>query len=105
MAALLDALYAQADEFIARGFKLGFGGTLTYPRATRIRALARDLPLDAIVLETDSPDIPPEWARGQRNVPAQLARIAEVLAGLRGEPLATIVAATTANARTVIGAL
>jgi Tat protein secretion system quality control protein TatD with DNase activity len=51
----------QADAFIGLGFKLGFGGTLTYPGSTRIRALAAELPLDAIVLETDAPDIPPAW--------------------------------------------
>jgi len=93
----------QADEFVRRGFKLGFGGTLTYPRSTRIRALAQSLPLAAIVLETDAPDIPPEWISGQRNAPAELPRIAAVLAELRGESVATIIAATTANARSVLG--
>jgi TatD DNase family protein len=48
----------QADEFIKLGFKLGFGGTLTYPGSQRIRALAASLPAEAIVLETDAPDIP-----------------------------------------------
>ncbi len=93
----------QADEFIRRGFRLGFGGTLTYPRSTRIRALAQSLPLEAIVLETDSPDIAPAWIRGERNSPAELKRIAAVLADLRGETLAAISAATGANARAVIG--
>ena len=60
----------QADEFIKRGFKLGFGGAMTYPRATRLRELAATLPLDSIVLETDSPDIPPSFLEpGQPNRP------------------------------------
>ena len=51
----------QARAFIALGFKLGFGGTLTFERALQIRRLAQQLPLHAIVLETDAPDIPPQW--------------------------------------------
>jgi len=85
----------QANEFIRLGFKLGFGGTLTFERAQQIRRLATELPLSALVLETDSPDIPPHWLyrtaqereQGQaqgRNEPAQLPRIAQVLADLRG---------------------
>jgi TatD DNase family protein len=89
----------QADEFIKLGFVLGFGGAMTYPRAARIRELAATLPLEAIVLETDAPDIPPSWRVGQRNSPDQLPRIAQELAALRGLPLAAIMAATGANAR------
>lgn len=88
----------QADEFIKLGFKLGFGGAMTHPRATRLRELAATLPLDSIVLETDAPDIPPEWLGRGRNEPGQLPRIAAVLAELRGVAVADIVAATTANA-------
>jgi TatD DNase family protein len=100
----------QAQAFIALGFKLGFGGALTYDRALQLRRLATELPLSAIVLETDAPDIPPHWlyttaeqrAAGQpqgRNEPAELPRIAQVLAELRGIPLDTLAAATSANAR------
>ena len=96
----------QADEFIRLGFKLGFGGAMTHPRATRLRALAATLPLDAIVLETDAPDIPPEWlakaGEKGRNEPAELARIAGVLAELRGASVAAVAAATTANAKAVL---
>ncbi len=92
----------QAEEFIRRGFKLGFGGAMTYPAATRIRALAASLPIEAIVLETDAPDIAPVWLAGQRNTPAALPRIAKVLAELRGQDVATILAATSANALAVI---
>lgn len=85
----------QAQEFVRLGFKLGFGGALTFERAQQIRRLAAQLPLSALVLETDAPDIPPHWlyrtaqqredGRGQgRNEPAQLPRIAQVLAHLRG---------------------
>lgn len=74
----------QADELIKLGFKLGFGGTLTYPGSQRIRRLAAELPLTAIVLETDAPDIPPAWLAGGRNSPDQLPRMAQELASLRG---------------------
>ncbi|HTY02976.1 MAG TPA: TatD family hydrolase [Rhodocyclaceae bacterium] len=92
----------QADEFIKLGFKFGFGGAMTHPRATRLRELAATLPLDAIVLETDSPDIPPEWLGHGRNEPAELPRIAAVLAELRGMTVDEVVAATSANARRVL---
>lgn len=82
----------QADAFIKLGFKLGFGGAMTYPRALRIRELAATLPLESIVLETDAPDMPPEWlANGARNSPENLPRIAQVLADLRGENMAEMV--------------
>ena len=99
----------QAKMFIEMGFKLGFGGAMTYDRATKLRALATELPLSALVLETDAPDIPPHWiyttaedrekgkAQG-RNSPAELPRIASVLAELRGISLEELAAATSANA-------
>jgi TatD DNase family protein len=95
----------QADEFIKLGFKLGFGGAMTFPRATRIRELAATLPLEAIVLETDAPDIPPEWQAGGRNAPDQLPRIAQALAGLRGIPVQQVVEATTNNAAAALPGL
>ncbi len=84
----------QAETFIALGLKLGFGGALTYERAQNLRRLGAELPLEAIVLETDAPDMPPHWlyqtaeqrAAGQaqgRNEPGELPRIAQVLVGLR----------------------
>jgi TatD DNase family protein len=93
----------QADEYLKLGFKLGFGGAFTWTRATRLRALAAELPIEAIVLETDSPDIPPEWVGRGRNEPSELARIAETLAELRGVGVEEIAARTTANARAVLG--
>ena len=75
----------QAQQFIAAGFALGFGGAMTYARALQIRRLAQALPLESIVLETDGPDIPPAWLTDtRRNEPAEVARIAQVLAELRG---------------------
>jgi TatD DNase family protein len=93
----------QADEFIKLGFKLGFGGAFTWPRANKLRRLATDLPLQAIVLETDSPDIPPVWLGRGRNSPAELPRIADTLAGLRAIRFEEIAEATTHNARAVLG--
>jgi TatD DNase family protein len=93
----------QADEFIKRGFKLGFGGAMTYLRATRLRELAATLPLDSIVLETDAPDIPPSFLEpGQPNRPDHLPRIAQTLAELRGIPLEEIARITTKNALAVL---
>jgi len=93
----------QADEFIRLGFKLGFGGAMTHGRASRIRELAATLPMDSIVLETDGPDIPPDFLpRGAPNHPANLQRIAATLAQLRGMSLAEVAEATTANAVQVL---
>jgi TatD DNase family protein len=92
----------QAEAYLKLGFKLGFGGAFTWTRATNLRALAVDLPLDALVLETDSPDIAPSWVGKGRNEPAELARIAECLAELRGESLQEIIRQTSANARAVL---
>ena len=99
----------QAQAFIALGFKLGFGGALTYERALQLRRLATELPIEALVLETDAPDMPPHWiyrtaadrAAGQpqgRNAPAELPRIAQMLADLRGMPLETLAQQTRTNA-------
>ncbi|HEY8354691.1 MAG TPA: TatD family hydrolase [Methylophilaceae bacterium] len=88
----------QAQEFIRLGFKLGFGGAMTYPRATRLRKLAAVLPLESIVLETDAPDIPPEWlGHGGRNSPEHLPQIAQVLAELRGAEISQIIDTTGRN--------
>jgi len=106
----------QAHEFIKLGLKLGFGGNVTFDSALQIRRLAAALPLQALVMETDSPDIPPHWlyrtaqqrAGGQpqgRNEPGELPRIAGVLAQLRGLAPEALAAATTANALQAFGRL
>ncbi|MBW8330000.1 MAG: TatD family hydrolase [Thiobacillus sp.] len=92
----------QADEFIKLGFKLGFGGAFTWTRANNLRRLAVDLPLEAIVLETDSPDIPPAWIGRGRNAPGELPRIAQTLAELRGLDIDSVAQATTRNARELL---
>ena len=99
----------QAQAFIDLGFKLGFGGAVTFDRALQLRRLASTLPLSAIVLETDAPDIPPHWvyrtaeqrAGGLpqgRNEPGELPRIGAVVAGLRGMAVDELRDATTRNA-------
>lgn len=93
----------QAQAFIDLGFKLGFGGAMTYSGSSRIRALAASLPLESIVLESDAPDIPPAWAPNARNVPANVARFAAELAALRNESLERICAITSANVSQVLG--
>lgn len=95
----------QADIFIGLGFKLGLGGAMTYDRALHIRELARTLPLEAIVLETDAPDMPPAWLTHKRNSPAELPRIAMELAALRGVAFSEVAAATTGNALAVLPGL
>jgi TatD DNase family protein len=93
----------QADQLIALGFKLGFGGAMTYSRALKLRALAKKLPLSAIVLETDAPDMAPRWlpANG-RNNPVELFKIAEVLAEIRGVDVQTVTEITTENVHKVL---
>ncbi|MDB5955818.1 TatD family hydrolase [Ramlibacter sp.] len=99
----------QAGEFVRLGLRLGFGGTVTYERSLQIRRLAGELPLSALVLETDAPDIPPHWlymtaeqraagAPQGRNEPGELPRMGSVLAGLRGIAPQALAAATMANA-------
>lgn len=102
----------QAQAFVERGFALGFGGTLTFERSRQIRRLATNLPASALVLETDAPDIPPQWLYRPvavrehhppaRNEPAELPRIGRVLAELRGWSPAEAADCTWANARRVL---
>jgi TatD DNase family protein len=92
----------QADTLMQLGFKLGFGGTLTFPNSTRIRKLARELPAESLVLETDAPDIPPAWLSGARNSPAELPAIGRILAELRGASTTEIAALTRSNTLTAL---
>ncbi len=97
-----NASEQQARQFLARGFRLGFGGAMTYNGSQRIRRHARAVPDDRWVLETDAPYIPPQWLREDgaagRNEPSQLPRIAAELAALRGSDLAALAAQNRANA-------
>lgn len=90
--------FQQAQAFIDLGFKLGLGGAMTFTRALQIRRLATNLPLDALVLETDAPDIAPTWVHPGRNSPEQLPGIGAVLADLRSMPVADLARATSDNA-------
>jgi TatD DNase family protein len=103
----------QARALMDLGFVLGFGGAVTYERSLQLRRLAAELPLHALALETDAPDIPPHWlyttARqrdlGQpqgRNSPAELPRIAQAVAGLRGIELAELAPCCADNTRRVL---
>lgn len=86
--------HEQARRYVAHGMKLGFGGNVTFSRAKQIRRLATELPIDAIVLETDAPDIAPAWLSDDqfgeqhkaRNTPGEVAGVARVMAELRGVP-------------------
>ncbi|WP_036230603.1 TatD family hydrolase [Marinobacterium jannaschii] len=92
----------QARQYIDLGFKLGFGGAVSYSRATKLRQLAAQLPLEAIVLETDAPDMPLAEYPQQINRPSRVFQVAGILAQLRGVPLQRIAAVTTANARQLL---
>ena len=90
--------FQQAQAFIDLGFKLGLGGAMTFTRALQIRRLAATLPLEALVLETDAPDIAPSWIHPGRNSPEHVPGIGAVLADLRTMPVADIARATSDNA-------
>jgi TatD DNase family protein len=94
--------FQQAQTFIDLGFRLGFGGAMTFTRALQIRRLAAELPLDAIVLETDAPDIAPSWIHPGRNSPDQLPAIGRMLAALRGVPEDAVRTATAQSALAAI---
>ncbi|MDH5633803.1 MAG: TatD family hydrolase [Gammaproteobacteria bacterium] len=92
----------QARRYVELGFKLGFGGTMTYPHSSKIHTLARSLSLNDIVLETDAPDMTVASHRGERNSPEYLPECATALAALRRTDIETVVNQTTANARLVL---
>ena len=92
----------QAEHYLKLGFLISICGTVTYDRATKIRAVAAQLPLESLVLETDSPDIPPSAFHGQRNSPEYLPEILSSLVELRGESVETIARQTTVNARNLL---
>lgn len=93
----------QARILVDLGFCLSFGGPITYPRANRLRSLVTRLPLESILIETDSPDQPDSSHRGERNEPAYLPIVLRELARLRDTDPVEIAAATTANARRLFG--
>ena len=92
----------QAGEYAELGFKLGFGGMLTFERSTKLRALAEALPIESIVLETDAPDMTVAQYRGERNSPEYLPLCLAALAEVRAADPQAIAAQTTLNAREVL---
>lgn len=93
----------EAREYIKLGFKLGLGGAATWPQALRLRKVIADLPLESVVLETDSPDMAPFMYPNQRNSPEHLPAICEALAGVMGISAEVLAEASTANACEVFG--
>lgn len=93
----------QAEAFIALGFMLGIGGPVTYPRASRLRQLVADMPGEFLLLETDSPDQPLSGHRGERNEPARLREVLNVVAALRKEGEDQVARMTSANAERLFG--
>jgi len=101
--------FQQAEHLIKLGFKLGFGGVITYERAKHIRSLAKNLPLESIVLETDAPDMNPSWLESMLpNEPAQLKKISQIFCDLRGleiREVASILKRNTIEALPKLGKL
>lgn len=93
----------QAENYLKLGFLISICGTITYDRAIKIRGVATQLPLESLVLETDSPDIPPSAFHGQRNSPEYLPEVLASLTKLRKESMEEIAEQTTKNARTLLG--
>ncbi|MDU9024036.1 TatD family hydrolase [Pseudomonas corrugata] len=91
--------FEEAREYIKLGYKLGLGGAATWPQALRMHRVLSKLPLEAVVLETDSPDMAPAMFPGQRNSPAHLPAICEALAGIMAISPEQLAEASTANAR------
>lgn len=88
----------QAEHLWKLGFLLGIGGPVTYERAQRLRGIVAAMPIDFLLLETDSPDQPLATHRGERNEPAHLLEVLDCVARLRNTDACTIAAATTRNA-------
>lgn len=91
--------FEEAREYIKLGYKLGLGGAATWPQALRMHRVLAKLPLEAVVLETDSPDMAPAMFPGQRNSPAHLPAICEALAVIMAITPEQLAEASTANAR------
>jgi TatD DNase family protein len=87
----------QANQFWKLGFHIGIGGPITYERAHRLRGIVREMPIEFLLLETDSPDQPLCGHQGHRNEPAMLVEVCRAIAGLRGVAAEEIAEATTKN--------
>lgn len=87
----------QAQQYMEMGFLIGVGGVVTRPNAVKLHRTVSNIPLQSIALETDAPDLPPVWAKGERNSPEQIPAIAQAIADIRPEPVEAITAETTQN--------
>jgi TatD DNase family protein len=94
----------EAEQAMELGFHISFAGVVTFPKAVRLHEAARCIPSNRLLVETDSPYLAPVPHRGKRNEPAFVIDTARRLAELRGETLAQVAAATTANFRRLFGA-
>lgn len=92
-----------AEAGLALGFYISFSGILTFKRSDELRAIARDIPLDRLLVETDAPYLAPAPHRGKRNEPAYVAETAKVLAQVKGVSAAELAAITTANFNRLFG--
>jgi TatD DNase family protein len=92
-----------AREYLSMGFYISLSGTVTFPNARNIHDVARYVPLDRLLMETDSPYLAPVPKRGQRNEPAYVRFVAQRVADLRGIPLEELAAQTTSNVETLYG--
>ncbi|WP_312629914.1 TatD family hydrolase [Scandinavium sp.] len=95
----------QAERFVQLGYKIGVGGTITYPRASKTREVMARLPLSALLLETDAPDMPLNGYQGQPNRPERAADVFTSLCELRSESPADIADALAKNTRQLFTAL
>jgi TatD DNase family protein len=93
----------QAKKLIELGFKLGFGGMLTYEKSSKLRSLAKELPLEAIVLETDAPDMTGASHQGERNSPEYLPEVLKSLAEIRQQPEDFLAEKIYGNSLTILG--
>lgn len=93
----------QASQYCELGFVLGIGGSATYDRAKKLARIIRQASVESLVLETDAPDIPPAFARGERNTPLNIPRIAQAIAEIRGMDAAEFIQQTSFNAKRVLG--
>ena len=93
----------EAHHFLDLGLHLSFSGTLTYPKVGPLRQVAKEAPLDRLLVETDCPYLPPQPWRGKRNEPAYVVATARQLAEVRGLPLEEVARATWENTLRVFG--
>ncbi len=88
-----------AQECIKKGFYISLGGVVTFKNAKKVHEIAKNIPLESLLLETDAPYLTPEPYRGKRNEPAYVKFVAEKIAELRGIALEEVAQITTQNAR------